>query len=251
MDRSIPFVAHRMGMPAFPAHLVEAAGDMGDHVTGFAVIGWLTRCPMERWGEEWPERGTMQVRFRRGLHVGDPLTIHLCDLGDDLRIEVAAPNGELVASGSAALPASPRRFEPATSPAFTGPLLPYADDLVGRTLDVLETDFVAARDLAFVHHLEPDDPWRVLRIAHPAHVVSVANLLVKQSVAFTTGTWTHAGSSTANLRPIADGAALRCSGSIPRVIRTPEHDFAVAEIVVEADGVASMLVEHTLLCERR
>jgi hypothetical protein len=58
------FVAHRMEMPAYPEHLMPSA-PLNDHVPGFAVVGWMTRFPLQHFGDDWLHRGTMKIRYRQ------------------------------------------------------------------------------------------------------------------------------------------------------------------------------------------
>jgi hypothetical protein len=61
-----------MEMPAYPKHLMPSV-PLNDHVPGFAVVGWMTRFPLEHFGNDWLDQGTMEIRFRQHLCVGDPL----------------------------------------------------------------------------------------------------------------------------------------------------------------------------------
>jgi hypothetical protein len=249
-DRRVAIVADQLGLPSFPLHLWTPDHDMGAHVTGFAATAWLVRYPVERWGDEWLRRGTMHVRYRKGLHVGDPLTIEIRSSDDALAVDVRAANGDAVMTAGAALAIDPPPPAEHVSPEWSVPLAPYADALDGHDLGRLETDFVAERDLAFVTALAPDDPWRTLRIAHPTYLVSVANLLVKNAVAFTGGRWTHAGSEWTNRRPIEDGARLTFTGHISEVRHRATIDLAVAAITVAADGEPATELRLTFVCER-
>jgi hypothetical protein len=259
---SVPFVAHRMNMTAFPPHLLEQERELDDHVPGFAVTGWLVRYPVEQWGGEWIEHGSMEVRYRRPLHVGDQLTITVREAVDDdspsdrgrvaqrLEFLIHDENQTAVASGWAAAPDPAKSIVHVDSSAVPNPLLrPYASALLGQSLGTLTTIFDADRDLAFVGFLGADDPWVKRRDAHPTVLAWCANVLVRQAIEFTLGQWKHAGTQSEQYRAIPDGAELRFVGRVAKTFGAGSHEFFVAEVLVEADGEASALLRLTYLCE--
>lgn len=250
---STPFVAQRMGMPAFPPHLVPDEIVLNDHVPGFAVTGWLVRHPIERWGDAWIEHGWMEVRYRRPLHVGDELIVAVKD-ADPTRLEliVTDSSGTVVASGWAGAPDVSRPIVAVPAqPVPDPPLLPYAEALLGRSLGTLETVFDARRDLEWVRHLPADDPWHGRTDAHPAVLVWAANVLVRDAISFSPGRWKHAGALTTHYAHVPDGASLRYCGRVDRTFRAGTHELFVAEVLVEANGEAAALLDLTYLCETR
>jgi hypothetical protein len=241
-----------MGMTAFPRHLMAEERELNDHVPGFAVNGWLVRHPLERWGEAWIQHGSMEVRYRRPLHVGDRLVVTTSADTDRIELSIAEESGTVVASGWAKAPDPERPIvEVPAEPRPDPLLLPYADTLLGRSLGTLATDFDAARDLAWVRLLPSDDPWQGRTDAHPAVLVWSANVLVRRAIAFTLGQWKHAGTVTEHYSSIPDGAALRYCGRVARTFRAGAHEFFVAEVLVEADGAPTDRLELTYLCEQR
>ncbi len=241
-------------MTAYPAHLWPQGIEMNNHVPGFAVVGWMTRFPLEHFGEDWLRRGTMTIRYRRHLCVGDPLTIIVRTDAETetLDFDAVRPNGEVVTLGSACLTtdAQAQWIEGFDAVAVPAPPLPgVASVIAGQSLGELATDFDASRDLAFVEELDADDPWRGRRDAHPAFVVSAANVVVRQAIDFIDGRWLQGGANLRLFRPIADGSRLTLTGRIGTGFVAGERVFSLAEILVAADGEPAMRVDIPFLCE--
>jgi hypothetical protein len=251
-NRSMPFSSQRMGMTAYPAHLWAQTIEMSDHVPGFAVVAWMTRFPLEHFGEEWLRRGTMTIRYRRHLLVGEPLTINVRAESETLDFEAVRHGGEVVTLGNASLTAEPSATwtEGFDAVAVPNPQLEgVASVIEGRSLGVLETIFDANRDLAFVQQLAADDPWRDRREAHPAFVVSAANVVVRQAIDFADGRWLQGGANLRLFRPIVDGSRLTLTGRIGPGFVAGRRVFSQAEILVAADGEPSMRVDIPFLCD--
>lgn len=82
-------------------------GYRGALVPGPSLHGYLTRPVVERWGEEWLERGTMSSHCRRPAYDRQELTITATmGPGDARRMSVVATDaqGHVVAQGDATLP---------------------------------------------------------------------------------------------------------------------------------------------------
>jgi hypothetical protein len=252
---SLAFVAHRMEMPAYPEHLMSSA-PLNDHVPGFAVVGWMTRFPLQHFGDDWLHRGTMEIRYRQHLCVGDPLTIAIHATVDSMDFEAVRPDGQIVTSGHAALH-STDVAEAESARKQTGfidgpipkpPLAGVSEVIARQRLGALEVEFDLARDSAFVHHLDTDDPWQGRSDAHPAFIVSTANVLVRRAIDFVDGRWLQGGANISFFRPIRAGSKLTFTGRMGDGFTTSARDFSMAEILVSADGVPSMRVDIPFLC---
>jgi hypothetical protein len=149
----------------------------------------------------------------------------------------------LEGSSTVALLPAPESFVDASVRGF--PLTPLADALEGRSLGALEFDFVAARDLALLAYLDPDDPWRELRVAHPAWLATGVNALIGQRIAFTADRWINAGTAMRSLRPIETGARVRLVGRVERLFEGGCHHFAdIAVLVLAAGAPAAVFVSR-------
>jgi hypothetical protein len=100
-----------------------------------------------------------------------------------------------------------------------------------------------------VQELDTDDLWRDRRDAHPAFIVSAANVVVRQAIDFIDGRWLQGGANLRLFRPIADGSRLTFTGRVGKGFVAGERVFSLAEILVAADGEPAMRVDIPFLCE--
>jgi hypothetical protein len=241
-------VAHLADLPQFPgdAPLPEAPGG---HVMGATVHAWLGGEPLRRWGDTWLTGGSMSLRFRLPVHVGDPLTLVVEHQPERLTFELRTPAGELVATGDAAPAAStlvgPEPFLDVPRPEPR--LAPVPEALAGRALGRLDFAFDADHDLGLVRRLDADDPYRALRVAHPAWLSSGVNSLIAKSVAMTLERWKHAGTAIRSRRPIESAAKIRLLGRVERLFEAGDHRFADVAVLALADGEPSMELISTIV----
>jgi hypothetical protein len=249
------FVAHRMEMPAYPEHLMPSA-PLNDHVPGFAVVGWMTRFPLQHFGDDWLHRGALEIRYRQHLCVGDLLAIIISATDDSMDFEAIRPDGQIVTSGRARLhstelaraESAPKQAGFTVGPIPNPPLAGVSAGIARQRLGTLETEFDAERDGSFVQHLDPDDPWQDRSDAHPAFIVSVANVLVRRAIDFVDGRWLQGGTNMSFFRPIPAGSKLTFTGRMGDGFAAGAREFSMAEILVSADGVPSMRVDIPFLC---
>ena len=230
-------VARLVGLPRFPGE-VAAPDAPGAHVMGVTVHAWLGGEPLRRWGPGWLEGGSMALRYRRPLRSGDPLQRRVDHAPHELRIELRDPAGELVADAAAWLngPDLPAPASFVDAEPLACRLAPEPEALAGRGLGSLEFDFAAPRDLEVLDGLEPDDPYRLLGVAHPAWVATGVNALIAGAIDMTAGRWKHAGTAVRSLRPIPPGSRVRLVGRVERLFEAGRHRFADVAVLVAADG---------------
>jgi hypothetical protein len=249
------FVAHRMELPAYPEHLMPSA-PLNDHVPGFAVVGWMTRFPLQHFGDDWLTRGTMEIRYRQHLCVGDPLAIIIRATETSMEFEAVRPDGQIVTSGEAELHSTEtllldsavKQAGFSDGPIPNPPLAGVSEVIARQRLGTLEVEFDLARDSSFVQHLDADDPWQGRSEAHPAFIVSVANVLIRRAIDFVDGRWLQGGANMTFFRPIPPRSKLTFTGRMADGFTTSARDFSMAEILVSADGVPSMRVDIPFLC---
>jgi acyl dehydratase len=240
-------VAHLAALPMFPGDDLLPE-ELGGHVMGATVHAWLGAEPLQRWGSAWLEGGWMALRFRRPLHVGDPLTLEIEHDATSTTFELYTPTAVVVAEAQASMagPVLPDPQSFVDGPLPDPPVAPLPDALAGRNLGI-ELDFEAARDLVLFARLDPDDPAGEVPVAHPAWVSSGVNALIARSVAMTHGRWKHAGTAVRSLRPIRSGARVRLLGRVERLFEAGQHRFADVATLTVADGEPSMVVVHTIV----
>lgn len=95
-----------------------AYGYQGALVPGPLVYGYMSRIPVQLWGSEWLERGTMSSRNRRPAYDGQEVTITALPVEEDasglrMRIVTRDAAGNELATGEATLPRrAPARPDP-------------------------------------------------------------------------------------------------------------------------------------------
>ena len=243
------FVSDTLGLPGFPVG-TEPSSHMGDHVMGVVVIAWLTRHPLERWGLDWAESGSIEARFRAHLTAGLPLTTTIVGDADAIALSITDADDTVCATASATRPDPSRR-----SPAVRPPVVmsstsssprkarPIHDDLAGHVFSPLTFEFDAPRDLAFTERLVDGETWRRKGWAHPAWLASASNAIERRNVDFgSDGRWTNAGLAVRQHRPITHGATITLTGGIDELFDRGKHRFAAARITawVGDDPVAAL-----------
>jgi acyl dehydratase len=238
-------------------------GYAGALVAGVTIYGYLTRLVVDRWGIEWPRRGTATVRFARPVYDGDLLTLSGRIVGRSGRPEAGehlaeivarSPRGEIVATMAAGLawggPAmwpDPRGYPTAALPAWPPPAT--AETLaglhpLGAPVLLLDAPMLerAADDL--------DDPSPIYRgadgVAHPALVLRQANRALAENVAL--APWIHVGSDVMHtgLARVVD--RLETRGRVARVYERNGRGWVDLELLVVAEGTRPIArIRHTAI----
>lgn len=183
----------------------------------------------------------MSLRYRQHLTAGRLLQLTVTHRPTTMAIELHLPDGTLAVSGDASVGGTPTApFGPALERPRRERLEATPEGLAGRDLGAIEFDFDGERDLAFLTRLDPDDPFRRLRVAHPAWLAGGVNALIAQSVAIPPQRWKHAGTEVRSLRPIPPGARIRLVGRVDRLFGGGSQRFADIAAVALADGSPAM-----------
>jgi len=249
---SFPMRASALGLPGFPGSPAPNGGP-GDHIMGAVVQAWLTRHPVQRWGESWADRGSMRLRFREHLSVGTPLSMVVTH-GTELTFKVlavdAGADATLFADGGAGLsPAGEGQgLRPLPIVSAGEPVRPWPDRLRSLRLGTFAVGFDADRDLAFAGELADGAWWQARGWAHPAWLVTGANGLLRQAIAFQDGGyWRHAGIDMHQLRHISSGSDLVFGGHIDELFQGPRHRFAVARVQIDIAGEVAAVLRVTFV----
>lgn len=238
-----PFVSDTLGLAGFPVG-TEPSSDMGDHVMGAVVMGWLTRHPLERWGEAWARSGSLEARFRAHLNAGIALTTTVDGDADEIAATIADAAATVYATATAQRhPSVNVPSAPPPGAVSTTRARPRHDELHGRRFAPLTFEFDADRDLVFTERLSDGELWRTHRWAHPAWLASATNAIVRRAIDFgTDGAWRNAGLAVHHHRPIRHGETITLTGGIDELFDRPRHRFAVARMIacVDDEPVASL-----------
>jgi acyl dehydratase len=228
----------------------------GGLVPGVDLYAYVTHPPVEAWGLEWLERGTMQARFSRPVYEGDTVRVVPVDEGDDAggvwtRLELRNSNDEVCATAEASLPrlaGAPPSLDPwpdvdqAASPPPASPatLEPGAQFGLGRH------GFHADRAGEYLDDVRETLPiYRAERVAHPGWLLRDANYVLSRNVRL--GPWIHVESSAQHHRLVTDGASVSTRALVIAEWEHKGHRFVTLDVAVVAAGELATRVTHTAI----
>ncbi len=233
--------------------VAQRFGFTGGLVPGVDVYAYLTWGPVQQWGREWLERGTMSARFALPTYDGELVTVNW----DGEVLSLTNPAGTAVAQGSAALgsdsaPVLGLDGHPLGSKPAKDERPPAGPDVLatGTVLGAWEANFHAERHAAYLADVrETLSIYGELGIAHPGWVLRTANWILADNVVL--GPWIHVGSTVTNLGLIHDGALVRTRGTVASSYERKGHLFVDLDLLVTADDVPVARIDHTAIYRPR
>ncbi len=234
--------------------VAQRFGFTGGLVPGVDVYAYLTWGPVQQWGRDWLERGTMSARFALPTYDGDLVTVNW----DGASLSLTNPAGTAVAEGRAALP--PVGAAPAVSLAdYPIAPVPAKDErapagpevlATGTVLGTWQARFHADRHQAYLADARETLPiYTELGIAHPGWVLRTANWILADNVVL--GPWIHVGSTVTNLGLIHDGTLVQTRGTVASSYAKKGHLFVDLDLVVTAGDVPVARIDHTAIYRPR
>jgi hypothetical protein len=226
-------------------------GFRGGLVPGVVVYAYMTRAPLDAWGRDWLERGTMSARFHLPVYEGQEVTVSL----EDGELEAHTEDG-LVASGSASLPdATPVPPDPVSYP-----VLPLPDErppatpgaLSVEALGTLEYGFHADKMATYLDEVrETSALYSEAQVAHPGWLVAMANYILSSNVRL--GPWIHVETSATHFSTVADGERVAVRGKVASLFEKKGHKFVDLDLLWLAgdDDRPVMHARHTAIYEPR
>ena len=229
-------------------------GFSGGLVPGVVVFAYMTHPPVEEWGVDFLERGHMSGRFVLPVYDGDETDVVPLDDGAG-GLEVRNPEGELCATGAAALDPEPHTFDVDRYPAAPLPdRRPPASPEAFAAAPVLGSlDFTFHADRAeeyldAVHETLPI--YRERRIAHPGMLIAQANYILSSNVRL--GPWIHVESDVHYCGLVGDGDHVSTRALVEDVTERKGHKFVTLDVAIVANGtVPVMQARHTAIYEPR
>lgn len=228
-------------------------GFTGALVPGVEVYAYACHVPVDLWGREWLERGTIECRFAKPVYDGRFARVSADSAGDSLTIHVES-DGILCANATARLGQQSTR---APEPHALAPLpeqRPPADEvslapgtLLGTpTRDMSEED--AEWYLSGVREAEP--LYRRERIVHPGRILRLCNNALMDNVVL--GPWIHVGSKVGNLSLAHVGETLSVRARVAANYEKKGHRFVDLDALVIANDVRPVAhVLHTAIYRLR
>lgn len=232
--------------------VAQRFGFTGGLVPGVDVYAYLAWGPVQQWGREWLERGSMHARFGLPTYDGELVSVEW----DGAELALRNPAGTAVASGGAALdgphpPPDLARYPTAAmpEPAARPPAAPQSlTD--GMVLGTWSANFHFDKHEQYLADVrESLGVYRELRCAHPGWVLRTANWILADNVRL--GPWIHVGSTVRNLALVHDGAHVQTRGTVKANYEKKGHRFVDLDLVVTADERPVALIDHTAIYRPR
>jgi hypothetical protein len=233
--------------------VAQRFGFTGGLVPGVDVYAYLTWGPVQQWGRDWLERGTMSARFTLPTYDGDLMTVRW----EDGQLSLANPGGTVVSTGEADLPdaaaPAPDRARYPQAPRTAKDDRPPASPEVlqpGTVLGTWEAGFHFDRHRPYLADVRETLPvYEELRIAHPGYLLRTANWILADHVVL--GPWIHVGSRVTNLGLARDGSTIRTQGTVRDSYERKGHLFVELDLLVTADDAPVVHIDHTAIYRPR
>jgi hypothetical protein len=227
-------------------------GFRGGLVPGVDVYAYLCHPPVEAWGIEWLERGTMRARFHQPVYDGRRVDI---TPGPDGRLELRDEQGNRCADGVATLPehaaplpdpadwpdVEPSDDPPPAAPEVLAPGTAFGLEPHGFHADHAGAYLVDVRETAPIFATEG--------IAHPGWVLRDANYVLSANVRL--GPWIHVESIVQHHGVIRDGQVVTARALVTQEWEHKGHRFVELDVLHLADGRPVARTDHTAIYRPR
>ncbi|HEX9546203.1 MAG TPA: hypothetical protein VF942_02650 [Acidimicrobiales bacterium] len=222
----------------------------GGLVPGVAVIAYMTRAPLERWGESWLEHGWLKTRLLSPVYDGETVTV---EMDDSEALHLLNPAGDTCATGTAGLhdylPPDADEVPAASLPDARPP----ASETVlapGTVLGTVEAGFHADRAEEYLASIgDESDVYRKLGVAHPGWLLQWANSALLANVRL--GPWIHVESDLTTFRLVTDGQTVATRAKVTDAFERKGHKFVTLDVRMLADAEPAMRVRHVAIWQLR
>jgi hypothetical protein len=227
-------------------------GFRGGLVPGVDVYAYLCHPPVEAWGIEWLERGTMRARFHQPVYDGRRVDI---TAGADGRLDLRDEGGDRCADGLATLPA---RVAPVPDPAEWPDVEPSPDPppaapevlVPGTAFGLAPHGFRADRHQEYLDDVRETAPiFAAEGIAHPGWVLRDANYVLSSNVRL--GPWIHVESIVQHHGVVRDGQVVTARALVTQEWEHKGHRFVELDVLHTADGHPVARTTHTAIYRPR
>jgi acyl dehydratase len=239
-------------------------GFRGGLVPGVTVYAYVTVPIVERFGLEWLERGSMQIKFHQPFYDGEEVIVR--GEGDDdadpitLAITAARVDGTVCATALATVndqsawlgDARLDTYPEAQLPALEARPVPSRELLVPGTAVGTLTERVSVPDGNVLESLDERlEIYQSARaVVHPYTLLALANQLLVRN--YRLGPWIHAASDLINWSTVRNGEELSVRGRISDCFERKGHEFVVLDLLLVANNIRSVQqVRHTAIYRPR
>ena len=241
-------------------------GFRGGLVPGVTVYGYMTVPIAGRFGHDWLERGSMQVKFHQPFYEGEEVAI-MSEVDSDsgppkISVVASREDGTACATALATVNDDSRWLGEPRLELYPVADLPAIDArppasreacVPGKTLGTLSEQLdLRAAESGFLQRIDErlDLYYGGNAVAHPAMLLAMANHSLMHN--FELGPWIHTASDLINLSEARDGEEISVRGRVLDCYERKGHEFVVLNLLLVANGERMIQqVRHTAIYKPR
>jgi acyl dehydratase len=241
-----------------------AYGFRGGLVPGITVYAYMTVPIVERFGLDWLERGSMQVKFHQPFYDGELVIVRAeaDSSSNPTNIAITAEREDGIACATALATVNDRSawlgepqidaYAEAQLPPFESRPEPSRQILLPNTPLGTLVEKLALPDTALLESLDERLPIYngPQAVAHPFAMLRLSNQILMSN--FKLGPWIHAASDLINWSATRDGEQISVRGRIAECFERKGHEFVVIDVLLIAGGSRFVQqVRHTAIYRPR
>lgn len=223
-------------------------GFRGGLVPGVDVWAYLTRPCTDRWGVEFLERGTMDVRFLLPVYDAERVVARL---DDDGSLSAVGPDGTVRAEGVAGL-ADPPPVKDLPAAAVPEPVGPATPERLapGTGLGTLNFHYWQTHGALYLEEVrETSGLYDAGTIGHPGFLARQANYVLSRTVHL--GPWIHVSTRAQHRGIVRDGDLIEVRGVVVDEREHKGHRFVDLDVEITAAGRPVWSAFHTAIWQPR
>lgn len=241
-------------------------GFRGGLVPGVIVYAYMTVPLVERFAEDWLERGSMQVKFHQPFYEGETVIVsaEVDDEAEPAKVIIKAEreDGSVCATGLATVNDDSRWLGNAAIADFSEHPLPdfslrpvaKRENLIAgaRLGSFAETIDLPGAGVDYLQSINERLPvyYGANAVAHPGYLLGRANEIFVRN--FKLNPWIHVGSDLINYGILQDGEELSIRGRLREVFEHKGHEMASMDLLFVANGNRIVQqVRHTAIYKIR
>ncbi len=239
-------------------------GFRGGLVPGVTVYAYMTVPIVERFGLDWLERGSMQVKFHQPFYDGDQVAVRAetDSSSDPIKIAISAGREDGTACATALATVNDRsawlgeprleNYPEARLPILEARLAPSRDLLVPGTVLGTLTGTLRIPDTTGLGNLDERLPiyTDTDAVAHPYTLLALANQILVRN--YKLGPWIHAASDLINWSAARNDEEISVRGRVADCFERKGHEFVVLSLLIVANSERIIQqVRHTAIYRPR
>jgi hypothetical protein len=228
--------------------VASAFGFRGGLVPGVDVWAYLTRPCVDRWGADFLQAGTLDVRFLLPVYDGERV---VAVLEEDGAVTVTGPDGSVRAAGTAALVEPPPVKELPTN-TLPDPVPPATAELLapGTVLGTLTFHHRKDQAAQYLDDVRETSPlYEEGAVCHPGFLARQANYVLSRSVRL--GPWIHVSTRAYHRGLVGADEAVEVRGVVADEREHKGHRFVDIDVEITAEGRPVWSAFHTAIWQPR